>query len=76
VPTLAQLLKAELAEREVRSVHRTLGCSALPYRIKTMRFPVYNELSGFNIAISEINEATVRQLHCSEVLWRGRRSLC
>ncbi len=54
VPILSQLLKAETAEREVRSV---------AYQIKAARFPAYKDLSGFDFASSEINEALVRQLH-------------
>jgi len=59
VPMLAQLLKAEIAEREVRSI---------AYHMKAARFPAYKDLSGFNFAASEINEATVRQLHRCEFL--------
>ena len=51
VPILSQLLKAETAEREVRSV---------AYQIKAARFPVYKDLSGFDFASSEVNEALVR----------------
>jgi DNA replication protein DnaC len=54
VPILAQLLKAELAEREARSI---------AYQIKAARFPAYKDLTGFDFASSEINEALVRQLH-------------
>src|SRR5271156_1299600 len=54
VPILSQLLKAETAEREVRSV---------AYQIKAARFPAYKDLSGFDFASSEVNEAMVRQLH-------------
>ena len=54
VPILSQLLKAELAEREVRSI---------AYHMKSARFPAYKDLSGFDFATSEINEATVRTLH-------------
>ena len=54
VPILSQLLKAELAEREVRSI---------AYQIKAARFPAYKDLAGFDFASSEINEALVRQLH-------------
>ncbi len=56
---LAQLLKAELAEREVRSI---------AYHMKAARFPAYKDISGFDFATSEINEATVRQLHRCEFL--------
>jgi len=51
---LSQLLKAETAEREVRSV---------AYQLKVARFPAYRDLAGFDFASSEINEALVRQLH-------------
>ena len=54
VPILSQLLKAELAEREVRSI---------AYQLKAARFPAYKDLGGFDFATSEINEAIVRQLH-------------
>ena len=59
VPILSQLLKAELAEREVRSI---------AYHMKAARFPAYKDLSGFDFAASEINEATLRQLHKCEAL--------
>ena len=54
VPILSQLLKAELAEREVRSI---------AYHLKGARFPAYKDLTGFDFASSEINEASVQQLH-------------
>jgi hypothetical protein len=38
IPILSQLLKAELAEREVRSI---------AYHMKAARFPAYKDLSGF-----------------------------
>jgi DNA replication protein DnaC len=59
VPILSQLLKAETAEREVRSV---------AYQIKSARFPAYKDLAGFDFATSEINEALVRQLHRCEFI--------
>jgi len=59
IPILSQLLKAELAEREVRSV---------AYHMKAARFPAYKDLSGFDFAASEINEATVRTLHRCEFI--------
>ena len=59
VPILSQLLKAELAEREVRSI---------AYHMKSARFPAYKDLSGFDFATSEINEATVRTLHRCEFM--------
>ncbi|PSJ20271.1 ATP-binding protein, partial [Halomonas sp. ND22Bw] len=39
VPLLSQLLKAEMAEREVRSI---------AYQIKAARFPAYKDLTGFD----------------------------
>ena len=59
MPILSQLLKAETAEREVRSV---------AYQLKTARFPAYRDLNGFDFTSSEINEALVRQLHCCDFL--------
>ena len=53
-PVLAQLLKAETAEREVRAV---------AYQLKQARFPAYRDLAGFQFEHSEVNEALVRQLH-------------
>jgi DNA replication protein DnaC len=40
VPMLSQLLKAEMAEREVRSI---------AYQIKAARFPAYKDLAGFDL---------------------------
>ena len=54
IPVLSQLLKAETAEREVRS---------MAYQLKAARFPAYRDLAGFDFASSEVNEALVRQLH-------------
>src|ERR1700744_880142 len=54
VPMLSQLLKAETAEREVRS---------MAYQLKAARFPAYRDLASFDFSSSEINEALVRQLH-------------
>ena len=59
VPILSQLLKAELAEREVRSV---------AYQIKAARFPAYKDLTGFDFSSSEVSEALVRQLHAGEFM--------
>ncbi len=59
VPILSQLLKAEMAEREVRSI---------AYHMKAARYPAYKDLSGFTFAASEINEALVRQLHRCEFM--------
>jgi len=58
-PILGSLLKAEMAEREVRSV---------AYQMKIARFPAYRDLVGFDFAQSVANEALVRQLHRCEFL--------
>ena len=59
LPILLQLLKAETAEREVRST---------AYQLKAARFPAYRDLNGFDFASSEVNEALVRQLYRCEFL--------
>jgi DNA replication protein DnaC len=51
---LDSLLKAEVAEREVRSVN---------YQVKVARFPAYRDLSGFDFHQSTVNEALIRSLH-------------
>lgn len=51
---LSDLLKAEIAEREVR---------AIEYQIRLARFPAYRDLAGFDFSQSSSNEALVRQLH-------------
>jgi DNA replication protein DnaC len=56
---LSNLLKAEMAEREVRSV---------AYQMRVARFPTYRDLAGFEFAQSAVNEALVRQLHRCEFL--------
>ncbi len=53
-PMLTQLLKAETAERDVRSV---------AYQLKSARFPAYRDLAGFEFEGSQVSEALVRQLH-------------
>lgn len=56
---LSTLLKAETAEREVRSTN---------YQMKLARFPAYRDLSGFDFSQSPLNEALIRQLHRCEFL--------
>jgi uncharacterized membrane protein len=56
------LLKAEMAELEVRSI---------AYQIKAARFPAYKDLAGFDFASSEVNEALVRQRVNGRVKVRG-----
>lgn len=59
MPVLSQWLKAETAEREVRSIS---------YQIKSARFPAYKDIAAFAFASSEVNEALVRQRHLCEFL--------
>ena len=51
------LLKAELAEREVRSVG---------YQMKAARFPAYRDLAGFDFEQAAVDEVLIRQLHTGE----------
>lgn len=53
-PLLGALVKAEVAEREVRSV---------AYQKKSAHFPIYRDLAGFDFRQSPVDEALVRQLH-------------
>jgi DNA replication protein DnaC len=51
---LDALLKAEVAEREVRSIND---------QMKAARFPTHRDLAGFDFNESAANEALVRSLH-------------
>ena len=59
LPILESLLKAEVAEREVRSVN---------YQMKVARFPAYRDLTGFNFSDSLVDEALVRVFHRCEFI--------
>ena len=59
VPILETLLKAEVAEREVRSIN---------YQMKAARFPAYRDLAGFEFTESQVDEALVRALHRCEFI--------
>lgn len=61
---LDQLIKAEVADREVRSIN---------YQMKVARFPAHRDLSGFTFNDSAVNEALVRTLHRSVRSWMKRR---
>lgn len=56
-PILHDLLKAEVAEREVRTVN---------YQLKTARFPAYRDLAGFRFEDSGVDVALVKTLHGCE----------
>ena len=51
---LNTLLKAEVAEREVRSIN---------YQMKVARFPAYRDLAGFEFNDSSVDEALLKSLH-------------
>ena len=51
---LHQLLKAESAHREVRS---------MAYQMRAARFPCHRDLTGFDFEQAKIDEALIRQLH-------------
>jgi DNA replication protein DnaC len=53
-PVLEDLIKAEVAEREVRSIN---------YQMKVARFPAYRDLSGFKFADSTVDATLVKTLH-------------
>ena len=63
LPVLSDLVKAEIAEREVRS---------LAYQMKVAKFPAYRDLSGFDFSVSEVNEALIRKLHTCDFLESGQ----
>ena len=54
VPILDDLLRAEVAEREVRSIN---------YQMNAARFPAYRDLAGFSFTESTVDEQLVRTLH-------------
>ena len=54
---MAELIAAESAEREVKS---------LAYQMKAARFPSHRDLVGFDFAQSRVDEALVRRLHGGE----------
>ena len=53
-PILKDLLKAEVAEREVRSIN---------YQMKAAKFPAYRDLSGFDFTESSVDAALIKTLH-------------
>ena len=54
---LGDLIKAEVAEREVRSIQ---------YQLKSARFPAYRDLAGFRFEQSAVDVALVKALHGCE----------
>ena len=56
---LDSLLKAEVAERDVRSLN---------YQMKVAKFPAHRDLTGFDFSQSTVDEALIRSLHRCEFL--------
>jgi len=56
---LDKLIKAEVAEREVRSIN---------YQMKIARFPAHRDLAGFDFQESSISVSQVKSLHRCEFL--------
>jgi len=56
---LEKLIKAEVAEREVRSIN---------YQMHIARFPAHKDLAGFDFAESPVSQGQVRALHHGEFL--------
>ena len=56
---LRELLAAETAEREVRSI---------AYQMTAARFPAHRDLAGFDFAEAEVDEALVHRLHTTQFL--------
>lgn len=54
---LEALLKAEVADREVR---------AIAYQMKQAKFPAHKDLAGFDFSQSEVDENLIRALHRCE----------
>lgn len=59
LPILESLTKAEVAEREVRSI---------AYQMKAAKFPAYRDMNGFNFEESVVNELLVRSLYRCEFI--------
>jgi DNA replication protein DnaC len=60
---LAQLLQAEVADRQARSYE---------YQLRLARFPVPRDLDSFDFKESEVNETRFRQLYAGDYLTSAR----
>ncbi len=58
-PVLEDLLKAEVAEREVRSIN---------YQMKAAKFPAYRDLVGFMFKDSSVDVSLIKSLHRCEFI--------
>ena len=59
VSLINTLIKAEVAEREVRSIN---------YQMKVARFPAYRDLAGFDFDQSSVSVALIKTLHQCDFL--------
>lgn len=59
IPILETLLKAEVADREVRSI---------AYQMKVAKFPAYRDLYGFEFFESSVDEPLIKGLHRCEFI--------
>lgn len=59
IPILETLLKAEVSDREVRSI---------AYQMKLAKFPAYRDLYGFDFTESMVDENLIRGLHRCEFI--------
>ena len=65
VSLINTLIKAEVAEREVRSIN---------YQMKVARFPAHRDLAGFDFGQSCVSVSLVKTLHRCES-WMNRKIL-
>ncbi len=56
---MRELIKAECADRELRSIS---------YQMKVARFPAHRDLAGFDFREARVDESLVRRLHTLEFL--------
>ena len=56
---LDKLIKAEVAEREVRSIN---------YQMNVAKFPAHKDLAGFDFTESTVSEGQVKALHLCDFL--------
>jgi DNA replication protein DnaC len=63
---LGDLLKAELADKQARSIR---------YRLGAAKLPLAKELEDFDFAASPVNEALVRELHGGDFLALQRNAV-
>lgn len=56
---VSELMAAEVAEREVKS---------LAYQMRAARFPIHRDLAGFDFTQARVDETLIRRLHTAEFL--------